>query len=116
MATENVAMAWNETRYITKYLMCVLGSLENSSIRCKIKQGTQTHQNEAITRKKNIINLKNNRIKDINPLSILDKGYSIVYCDGKISNKISNFKENKDLTIRVTDGIIHSKVKEIKKN
>jgi exonuclease VII large subunit len=49
-------------------------------------------------------------------LSILDKGYSIVYCDGKISNKISNFKENKDLTIRVTDGVIHSKVKEIKKN
>ena len=72
--------------------------------------------NNIITRKKNIINLKNNRIKDINPLSILDKGYSIVYCDGKISNKISNFKENKDLTIRVTDGVIHSKVKEIKKN
>lgn len=72
--------------------------------------------NNILTRKKNIITLKNNRIKDINPLSILDKGYSIVYCDGKISNKISNFKENKVLKIRVTDGVIHSKVKEIKKN
>ena len=72
--------------------------------------------NSIFIRKKNIINLKINKIKDINPLSILDKGYSIVYSDGKISNKVSNFKLGRDLKIRVTDGVIHSKVKEIKKN
>lgn len=90
-----------------------------SELESKINNNKEILRNtlsNIITRKKNIINLKNNRIKDINPLSILDKGYSIVYCDGKISNKISNFKEDKDLTIRVTDGVIHSKVKEIKKN
>ena len=90
-----------------------------SELESKINNNKEVLKNalsNIITRKKNIINLKSNRIKDINPLSILDKGYSIVYCDGKISNKISNFKEDKDLTIRVTDGVIHSKVKEIKKN
>ena len=72
--------------------------------------------NNILIQKKNIINLKNNKIKDINPLSILDKGYSVVYCDGKIASKTAEFKLDKNLKIRVTDGVIHSKVKEIKKN
>ena len=69
-----------------------------------------------LNQKKSILTLKNNRIKDINPMSILDKGYSIVYCNGKISNKISKFKINQNLKIKVSDGTIYSNVKEIKKD
>ena len=33
--------------------------------------------------KRNKLNLKNNTLKDVNPLSILEKGFSLVYCNKK---------------------------------
>ena len=71
--------------------------------------------NNIISYKKNEINLKNNTIKNVNPLSILNKGYSIVYCDKKISNKIKDFKINSNLKIRLVDGEVYSNVKKIKR-
>ena len=62
---------------------------------------------------KNSLNLKKNTIKDISPLNILDKGYSLIYSNGKITNKISNFKIKSDIKIRIKDGEVISSVKKI---
>ena len=69
-----------------------------------------------ITNKRNILKLKNNTIKDISPLNILRKGYSIVYSNGKIANQTADFKINGELKIKVVDGEIHSSVRKIEKN
>ena len=49
----------------------------------------------------------------ISPLNILDKGYSLIYSNGKIANKISNFKIKSDIKIRIKDGEVTSSVKKI---
>ena len=66
-----------------------------------------------INKKRNLLELKKNTVKDISPLSILNKGYSIVYTNGKVTNKISNFKIDKEIKIRVKDGEVISKINKI---
>jgi len=69
-----------------------------------------------ITNKRNILKLKNNTIRDISPLNILKKGYSLVYSNGRIVNQTADFEINGELKIKVVDGEVHSSVKKIKKN
>ena len=66
-----------------------------------------------INNNKNSLNLKRNTIKDISPLNILDKGYSLIYSNGKIANKVSNFKIKSDIKIRIKDGEVISSIKKI---
>ena len=73
---------------------------------------------------KSMINIMNNNITKINtlklkvdllnPNNILDKGYSIVYKDGKIVKDIKDIKENDTITTRLSKGTITSVVKETK--
>ncbi len=63
-----------------------------------------------------ILKLKNNTIKDISPLNILRKGYSLVYSNGKIANQTADFEIDGELKIKVVDGEVHSSVRKIKKN
>ena len=65
--------------------------------------------------KRNKLNLKNNTLKDVNPLSILEKGFSLVYCNKKVANRISDFKLRDNLKIRMSDGELYSKVEDLKK-
>ena len=58
----------------------------------------------------------NNTINNINPLSILNKGYSIVYKDNKVFNCASSFNINDDIKIKVIDCDIFSKITRINKN
>lgn len=69
-----------------------------------------------LNNKKNILALKTNTINDINPLSILKKGYSVIYHKGKISKKTDDFKINDNIKIRVIDGNIFSEVRKVEKN
>ena len=65
--------------------------------------------------KRNKLNLKNNTLKDVNPLSILEKGFSLVYCNKKVANRIADFKLRDNLKIRMSDGELYSKVEDLKK-
>ena len=65
--------------------------------------------------KRNKLNLKNNTLKDVNPLSILEKGFSLVYCNKKVANRIADFKLRDNLKIRLSDGELYSKVEDLKK-
>ena len=73
---------------------------------------------------KSITNIMNNnstkintlklKVDLLNPNNILDKGYSIVYKDGKIIKDIKDIKENDTITTRLSKGTITSIVKETK--
>lgn len=46
----------------------------------------------------------------VSPLAVLGRGYSVVEQNGTVIQSVEQVKENDELTIRVTDGIIHAKV------
>ena len=75
----------------------------------------------------NAINLKLDNLKKktetykikldlLNPVSIIDKGYSIVYKDNKIIKDISLLSPNDDINIIVKNGKINANVKGVEKN
>ena len=71
--------------------------------------------NHILISKRNKLNLKRNTLNDINPLSILEKGFSLVYCNKKVANRIADFKIRDNLKIRMSDGELYSKVEDLKK-
>ena len=75
---------------------------------------------------KSIINILDNKTNTIeklklkidllNPDNIMDKGYSIVYKDGKVLKDINNLKINDSINIMVKNGNIDASVKGVNKN
>lgn len=77
----------------------------------------KTRLNEYIT---NILNSKKheydmlvNTLNLVNPLNILDKGYSLVYKDGKLVKEDKDIKVKDIIDIRLNKGNIKAEVKEI---
>ena len=54
------------------------------------------------------------KLKLVNPLNTLKRGYSLVLKDDKIINTIKNIRINDDLKLRINDGYIYVTVKEVK--
>ena len=50
----------------------------------------------------------------LNPISILDKGYSIVKHDDKVIKQIKDIKKGDNIDITLAKGIISAKVMEVK--
>lgn len=70
---------------------------------------------------KNLLNKNNskydlciNKLKLLNPLYILEKGYSVVYNNNKIINNINDLKINDLLDIKLFKGNIKAKIMEVK--
>src|SRR5574344_22582 len=70
---------------------------------------------------KNIIGNANNKLtynidklKLLNPLNVLDRGYSVVYANNNIIKSIKEIKKDDILDIKVSNGIINTKVIEVK--
>lgn len=57
-----------------------------------------------------------NSLELLNPLSILNKGYSVVYQNDNIVNDINKVKINDILNIRMTNGVVKTKVEEVEEN
>ena len=57
-----------------------------------------------------------NSLELLNPLNILSKGYSVVYQNDNIVNDINKVKINDILNIRMTNGIVKTKVEEVEEN
>ena len=72
--------------------------------------------NSVLEKKKNIVELRKNTIRDISPLNILEKGYSVIYSKGKIAKKTADFKINDDVTIKIIDGVVSSNITKIRKD
>lgn len=52
----------------------------------------------------------------LSPLNVLARGYSIASCDNKIVKSIEDIAADDNIDIRVSDGVIHAKVLEVKAN
>lgn len=67
-----------------------------------------------IINKKNIILVKNiTKIDSLSPLKTLSRGYSIAEKDGKILKSVTQVNKEDRIELKVTDGIIKTKVEEI---
>ena len=55
-------------------------------------------------------------LKALNPLDIMDRGFSIVYKDGNVSNSIEDFTTGEQIQVRVQDGVLDAEIKSIRTN
>ncbi len=82
----------------------------------KIKLSVVLQNPENLIKDKKVkFDLLVNTLKLVNPLGILDKGYSLVQIDNKIIKSSSDVKVNDILNIRLHEGSIKAEVKEVEK-
>ena len=105
-----------------------LESLENSYIIKNFIKNLNVYRNEIILREKELskifkislerkrqeFNLKTEKIINLNPLSILSRGYSITKKDNEILKETSSLKIGDEIVTNLYNGIIISEIKEIK--
>ena len=70
--------------------------------------------NEILTNKKHLLKLDLNSLKLLNPINIMEKGYSLVKVDDKIIKDTKDLKVNDKLDIKLYKGEVVAEVKEIK--
>lgn len=69
---------------------------------------------QILSAKKHQFALQIEKLKALNPLTIMDKGYSIAKRENEIIKSIQQVKVNETITITVHDGVIKTKVLEVK--
>lgn len=65
-----------------------------------------------LTKIKTDFNLRVNKLINMNPLKVLERGYSVVTCDDQLVKSVNDIKINDNIEIRLIDGIVKGKVKE----
>ncbi|WP_294708126.1 exodeoxyribonuclease VII large subunit [uncultured Fusobacterium sp.] len=75
----------------------------------RVKRAFQSKLNEI----KNSLDRRVHKVITLNPLETLKRGYSVVTKDNEIIKSVKNIKIDDEIVIKVTDGIIKGKVKEI---
>lgn len=53
------------------------------------------------------------KLELINPLKVLKRGYSVTYSNDKIINSVKNLNENDNLKIKLSDGLIFTKIEKV---
>ena len=93
----------------------MLNNIQNKEIRLnKVKLSyVIKNPNMLIENKKNKYEMLLNTLKLVNPLGILEKGYSLVKVDDKIVKSTKDIKINDTLDIKLHEGNIKAQVKEI---
>ncbi|MGM9972138.1 MAG: exodeoxyribonuclease VII large subunit [Anaeroplasmataceae bacterium] len=66
--------------------------------------------------KRQQFNLYKEKLQALNPLAIMDKGYSIARNKDKIVKSVADVKKDDVITITLNDGILNTKVMEVKNN
>ena len=75
----------------------------------RLKRAIQYQINEI----KNSLDRRVHKVITLNPLETLKRGYSVVTKDNEIIKSVKNIKIDDEIVIKVTDGIIKGRVKEI---
>lgn len=75
----------------------------------RLKRAIQYQLNEI----KNSLDRRVHKVITLNPLETLKRGYSVVTKDNEIIKSVKNIKIDDEIAIKVTDGIIKGRVKEI---
>ncbi|MGM9968983.1 MAG: exodeoxyribonuclease VII large subunit [Anaeroplasma sp.] len=82
----------------------------------KMKEGLNIRINHILEIKKYSFKVIQSKLESFNPLSIMDKGYSMSMINNKIVTNVDDVKVGNDLKTRLKDGYIISKVIEVNKN
>lgn len=92
----------------------------------KIREGTRNRHllTERLTRSiQHELRNKNDRfgtsirmLKALNPLDIMDRGFSIVYKDGNVANSVEDLSVGEQIQVRVQDGVLDAEIKAIRAN
>ncbi len=103
---------------IDKLNTIMLGIINTNSIRLsKIKDSFIFENPNKIIEKSDIkYNHLIEKLKVLNPLNTLKRGYSITKINNKVITNIKDVKVNDEATINLNNGIIKSKVIEVKEN
>ena len=97
---------------INKDIKNIINDKENKLNKIKLSVVLQNPHN-LIKDKKIKFDLLVNTLKLVNPLGILDKGYSLVEVNNKIIKSSNDVKVSDMLSIRLHEGSIKAEVKEI---
>ncbi len=73
-----------------------------------------THPESLIDNYQKSLHLVLNTLKALNPLGVLEKGYSVIKCNNKIVTDVKKLKENDEVEIRLFKGSAKAQIKEIK--
>lgn len=141
IATPNVVVLKenikNNVRYLNQILNSYLDNIKRNLANIDIRLDNNNPYLKLKDKKKNVIELKNRldylvknilsikerefilyseKLKVLNPLNIMDKGYSISKDKDKILRSINDTKVGNDISITLKDGIVMAEVKEILKD
>ena len=98
---------------LNKNIKNIINDKDNSLNKIKLSVVLQNPEN-LIKDKKIKFDLLVNTLKLVNPLGILDKGYSLVEVDNKIIKSSKDVNVSDILSIRLHEGSIKAEVKEVK--
>ncbi|MED3660770.1 exodeoxyribonuclease VII large subunit [Ureibacillus terrenus] len=70
---------------------------------------------QSLNRKKEQYLFTIRTLQALNPLSIMERGFSVTYKDGRVVKSISQLKKDDDVSIQFHDGMVKAKVTEIRK-
>lgn len=103
-----------ENRENSYYIKNFYRELENKNQKLvdreeRVKRAFQSKLNEI----KNSLDRRVHKVITLNPLETLKRGYSVVTKNNEIIKSVKNIKIDDEIVIKVTDGIIKGRVKEI---
>lgn len=103
-----------ENRENSYYIKNFYRELENKNQKLvdreeRVKRAFQSKLNEI----KNSLDRRVHKVITLNPLETLKRGYSVVTKNNEIIKSVKNIKIDDEIVIKVTDGIIRGRVKEI---
>jgi len=79
-------------------------------------QNLNVKMNRILLEKKHLYDLYKSRLDSLNPLAIMDKGYSINSIDGEIITDVKKAKVGQRLQTQMKNGILVSEIIEVKEN
>ncbi len=110
LETSKLALEKYQTNYLLNNPQKIL-ELKKSDLE-KLTESLYNAQKYYLEKKENNIEMIIQTLKLLNPLNILDKGYSLVKKDDKIIKDIADVKENDNLNIILSKGKLNVIVKE----
>lgn len=88
---------------------------ENRNLSLLKERATRALQNE-VRNKNDRFSSAIRMLKALNPLEVMERGFSIVYKEGYVANSVSGLEVGDRLSIRLQDGIVESEIKSIMLN
>lgn len=70
--------------------------------------------NKCVSAEKNRLQLFRSKVTDASPDKILQKGYSITYCNGKVVKQVSEITKGEQIETKLYKGSVYSNVEKIK--